>query len=95
VDGAGGLGDGSGEQIEGGPAGRGSARPGGAVEPDDGVEVDDAAPLVLDILGVGDPDLGGQSLAPLTPIFPGKTSAPIRRTGEATVPCLGWHDSYT
>ena len=62
VDGAGGLVDGGGEQVEGGPGGRGRGRPGGAVEPDDGVEVDDAAPLVFGDLGVGDPELGGERL---------------------------------
>jgi hypothetical protein len=58
-----GLVDGGGEQGEGGPGGRGRGRPGGAVEPDDGVEVDDAAALVFGDLGVGDPDLGGEGLA--------------------------------
>jgi hypothetical protein len=42
VDGVGGLGDSGGEQVEGGPGGRGRAGSGGAVEPDDGVEVDHA-----------------------------------------------------
>src|SRR5262249_32469844 len=56
-DGAGGLVDGGGERGEGGPGGRGGGRPGGSVEPDDGVEVDDAAALVFGDLGVGDPDL--------------------------------------
>ena len=39
VDGAGGLFDGGGEQGKGRPGGRGRRRPGGAIEPDDGVEV--------------------------------------------------------
>ena len=62
VDSAGCLVDGGGEQGEGRPGGRGRGRPGEAVEPDDGVEVDDATPLVFGDLGVGDPDLGGERL---------------------------------
>src|SRR5262249_41436233 len=60
VDGPGGLVDGGGEQGDGGPGGRSSSGPGGAVEPDDGVEVDDAAPLVFSDLGEGDAELGGK-----------------------------------
>ena len=63
VDGAGGLGDGVGEQGEGGPGGRGGGRSGGAVEADDRVEVDDPAALVFGDLGVGEPGLGGERLA--------------------------------
>jgi hypothetical protein len=44
-------------------AGGAVAGPGGAVKPDDGVEVDDAAPLILGNLGVGQPGLGGERLA--------------------------------
>ena len=44
-------------------AGGAVGRPGGAVEPDDGVEVDDAAPLVLGDLGVGETGLRGERLA--------------------------------
>ena len=62
-DGAGGLADGVGQEAEGGPGRRGGRWPGGAVEADDGVEVDDAAPLVLGDLGVGEPSLGGERLA--------------------------------
>ena len=51
------LADGGGEHGGGGPGGRGVGWPGRAVEPDDGVEVDDAAPLVFSDLGVGDPQL--------------------------------------
>jgi hypothetical protein len=62
MDGAGGLVDGGGEQGEGGPGGRGRGRSGGAVEADDGVEVDNPATLVFGDLGVGDPELGGECL---------------------------------
>jgi len=62
VDGAGGLVDGDGEQGERGPGRRGSGRSGRAVEAKDGVEVDDAAPLVLGDLGKGNPDLSGERL---------------------------------
>jgi hypothetical protein len=62
-DGAGGLVNGGSKQSEGGPGGRGVGWPGGAVEPDDGVEVDDAAALVFGDLGVGDPQLCGEGLA--------------------------------
>jgi hypothetical protein len=61
--GTGGLVDGSGEQRDGDPGGRGVGWPGRAVEPDDGVEVDDAAALVFGDLGVGDPELRGEGLA--------------------------------
>ena len=44
-------------------AGRGVGWPGGAVEADDGVEVNHAAALVFGNLGVGDPHLGGEGLA--------------------------------
>ena len=44
-------------------AGGASAGPAGAVEADDGVEVDDAATLVFGDLGVGDPELHGEGLA--------------------------------
>jgi hypothetical protein len=63
ADGAGGLIDGGGEQSDGDPGGRGVGWPGGAVEADDGVEVDDAATLVFGDLGVGDPELRGEGLA--------------------------------
>jgi hypothetical protein len=63
ADGAGGLVDGGGEQGDGDPGGRGVGWPGGAVEADDGVEVDDAAALVFGDLGVGDPELRGEGLA--------------------------------
>jgi hypothetical protein len=62
VDGVGGLGDGGNEQFEGGPGGRGGVRTGGAVEADDGVEVDHAAALVFGDLGKTDPQLRGQVL---------------------------------
>jgi len=62
-DGAGGLADGVGEQGDGGPGGWGVGWPGGAVEADDGVEVDYAASLVFGDLGVRNPDLGGEGLA--------------------------------
>jgi hypothetical protein len=62
VDGVGGLGDGRGQQADGGPGGRSRARPGRAVETDDGVEVDHAAQLVLGDLGERDPDPGGKRL---------------------------------
>ena len=80
VDGAGGLVDGGGEQGKGRPGGRGRGRPGGAIEPDDGVEVDDAAPLVFGDLGVGDPDLGGERLVG-EPGLAGESAA--QRDGEA------------
>jgi hypothetical protein len=47
ADGAGVLVDGGSEKGEVGPSGRGVGWPGGAVEPDDGVEVDHAAALVI------------------------------------------------
>jgi hypothetical protein len=56
-DGADRLVDGGGEQAEGGPGGRCSGWSGGAVEADDGVEVDDPAPLVFGDLGIRDPYL--------------------------------------
>ena len=62
VNGVGGLGDGGGKQLKRGPARRGSCRPGRVVEPDDGVEMDDAAPLVFSDLGKGDANLGGKCL---------------------------------
>ena len=62
MDGVGGLGDGSGEQADGGPGGRCGVRTGGAVEADDGVEVDHAAALVFGDLGEGDPQLRGEGL---------------------------------
>jgi hypothetical protein len=62
LDGVGGLGDGSGQQVDGGPGGRGRAWPGGAVEADDGVEVDHAAALVLSDLGKRNPQLRGEGL---------------------------------
>jgi hypothetical protein len=62
VDGTDGLGDGRGKQGDRGPGRRGGGRPGGAVEADDGVEVDHAAALVFGDLGEGDPQLGGEGL---------------------------------
>jgi hypothetical protein len=62
VDGAGGLVDGGDEQSNGGPGGRSGGGSGRAVKPDDGVKVDDAAPLVLSDLCEGDADLGGERL---------------------------------
>jgi len=62
VDGAGSLVDGCGEQGERSPGRRGRDRPGGTVEPDDGVKVNDAAALVFGDLGIGDPDLSVQGL---------------------------------
>src|SRR5271170_7743905 len=61
-DGADRLVDGGGEQAEGGPGGRCSGWSGGAVEADDGVEVDDPAPLVFSDLGIRDPYLRGKRL---------------------------------
>src|SRR5204863_2286093 len=55
--------DGGSEQGNSGPGGRGRSWSGGAVEPDDGVEVDDAAALVFGDLGVGDSELGGEGFA--------------------------------
>jgi hypothetical protein len=49
--------------CDGDPGGRGVGWPGGAVKPDDGVEVDHATPLVFGDLGVGDPQLRGEGLA--------------------------------
>jgi hypothetical protein len=63
ADGAGGLVDGVGEQGDSGPGGRNRGRPGGAVEPDNGMEVDDATTLVFGDLGVGDPELRREGLA--------------------------------
>ena len=80
VDGAGGLGDGFGEEVEGGPGGRGGSRSGGAVEADDGVEVDDPAALVFGDLGVGEPSLSGERLTG-QPGLAGEGSA--QRDGEA------------
>src|SRR5262249_58454081 len=60
VDGPGCLVDGGGEQVNSGPGGRSGGGSGRAVKPDDGVEVDDAAPLVFSHLGEGDADLGGK-----------------------------------
>ena len=34
----------------------------GAIEADDGVEVDDSTALVFRDLGIGDPDMGGERL---------------------------------
>src|ERR1019366_3537786 len=80
VDGAGGLDDGAGEHVEGGPGGRGGRRPGGAVEPDDGVEVDHAAALVFGDLGVGDAQLRGERRA----AHPGLAGeCPAQGNGEA------------
>ena len=62
-DGTGGLADGVGQQAEGSPGRRGGGRSRGAVGADDGVKVDDAAPLVLSDLGVGETGLGGERLA--------------------------------
>jgi len=59
-DGAGGLVDSGGEQRRSGPGGRGGGWSGGAVETDDGVEVDDSATLVLGNLRVGDANLRGK-----------------------------------
>ena len=59
----GGLVDGGGDQCDGGPGRRGVGWPSGTIEPDDGVEVDHAAPLVFGDLGVGDAELGVESLA--------------------------------
>ncbi len=55
-------------------AARGVGWPGGAVEPDGGVEVDDATTLIFSNLGVGDPELRGEG----PPVEPGLTgeSAP-------------------
>jgi hypothetical protein len=52
VDNADGLVDRGSEQAEGGPGGRGRGWSGGAVEADDGVEVENPAPLVLGNLGI-------------------------------------------
>jgi hypothetical protein len=58
-------------------AGRGWS--GRAVEADDRVEVDDAAPLVFGDLGEGDPDLGGERLVG-EPGLPGQ--GPAQGDGE-------------
>ena len=55
VDDTDGLVDGGGEQGEGSLGGRGRSWPGRTVESDDGMEVDDSAPLVFGDLGVRDP----------------------------------------
>ena len=58
---------------------------GGTVEPDDGVEVNDAAPLVLSDLGVGEANLRGERLASQ----PGPArQGPAERDGEPA-PKLG------
>jgi hypothetical protein len=75
VDGVGGLGDSGVEQVEGCPRRRNRGWSGRAVEADDGVEVDDAASLVLSNFGVGDPELGGELLA-------GQPSAASNRPAE-------------
>jgi hypothetical protein len=49
---SGGLADDCAKCVEGCPSGRGSCRSCRAVEPDDGVEVDDAAALVFGDLGI-------------------------------------------
>ena len=63
LNGAGGLADGVGQRAEGSPGRRSGRWPGGAVEADDGVKVDNAAPLVFGDLGVGETCLGGERLA--------------------------------
>jgi hypothetical protein len=60
MDGARGVGDGHGEYVERCPGRRRGCRPGGTIEPDDGVEVDHAATLVLGDLGVRNAELLGQ-----------------------------------
>ncbi len=55
--------DGGGEQRRGCPGGRAGGGAVRAVESDDGVEVDDAAPLVFGDLGVGDPELLAEGFA--------------------------------
>ena len=85
MDGAGGLVDGVGEQGVGGPGGRDGGWPGGAVEADDRVEMDDSAALVLGDLGVGKPRLCRERLAG----EPGPTGeGPAQGDGESA-PQLG------
>ena len=60
IDGTTKSGDGVDEQAEGGPGGWGRGWPGGAVEADDRVEVDDPSALVFGDLGVGQPHLSGE-----------------------------------
>jgi hypothetical protein len=55
-----GLGDGGGEQVEGGPDGWGCGRTAEAIEADDGVEVDEATTLVLGHLGERNAHLFGE-----------------------------------
>ena len=62
MDGAGGLVDGGGEQGDGSPGGRGGCGPGGPVEADDRVEMDDPAALILGDLGIREPHLRGERL---------------------------------
>ena len=81
ADGMGGLVNGGSKQSEGGPGRRGVGWPGRAVEPDDGVEVDDATMLVFGDLGVGDPELRGEGLAG-EPGLAGQL--PAQGDGEAT-----------
>src|SRR5262249_49134790 len=54
--------DGGGEQSDAGPGWWRSIGPGGTVEADDRMKVDNAAPLVFGDLGEGDPHLGGERL---------------------------------
>ena len=74
VDGVRGLGYGRGQQSDGGPDRWGRARPGGTVEADDGVKIDNAAPLILGDLGKGDPQLGCEGLV-CQPGLAGKRAA--------------------
>ena len=62
VDEAGDLVDSAGEQSGAGPGWWRGGRPGGTVEADDRMKVDDPAPLVFGDLGEGDPHLGGERL---------------------------------
>jgi hypothetical protein len=62
MDEAGGLVDSGGEQSDAGPGWWRSVRPGGTVEADDRMKVDNAAPLVFGDLGEGDPHLAASAL---------------------------------
>ena len=63
ADGGGGLVDGVAQQVGGVPDGRGLVVLAGGVQADHGVEVDDAACLVLGDLDEPDADLGAQLVA--------------------------------
>ena len=88
ADGGGGLADGVAQQAGGVPGGRGPVVLGRGVQPDHGVEVDDAARLVLGHLDIPDAELSTQLLAG-DPGQPGQVPGQVGGEPAPQVPCVG------